>query len=87
MTRRRTARWCATLALLAVTVLAFRVIAWRPRPVPTADLPDPFVRVAGVVHVHTAASGCFRHQLLLPRPYLVLTKPLRLRTPLTVGGS
>ena len=22
--------------------------------------------------------GCFRHQLLLPRPYLVLTKPLRL---------
>ena len=24
------------------------------------------------------AAGCFRHQLLLPRPYLVLTKPLRL---------
>ena len=23
-------------------------------------------------------KGCFRHQLLLPRPYLVLTKPLRL---------
>ena len=23
-------------------------------------------------------AGCFRHQLLLPRPYLVLTKPLRL---------
>ena len=23
-------------------------------------------------------GGCFRHQLLLPRPYLVLTKPLRL---------
>ena len=23
-------------------------------------------------------DGCFRHQLLLPRPYLVLTKPLRL---------
>ena len=22
--------------------------------------------------------GCFRHQLLLPRPYLFLTKPLRL---------
>ena len=22
--------------------------------------------------------GCFRHQLLLPRPYLILTKPLRL---------
>ena len=26
----------------------------------------------------TLPSGCFRHQLLLPRPYLVLTKPLRL---------
>ena len=26
----------------------------------------------------TVAEGCFRHQLLLPRPYLVLTKPLRL---------
>ena len=25
-----------------------------------------------------AEAGCFRHQLLLPRPYLVLTKPLRL---------
>ena len=24
------------------------------------------------------AKRCFRHQLLLPRPYLVLTKPLRL---------
>ena len=23
-------------------------------------------------------AQCFRHQLLLPRPYLVLTKPLRL---------
>ena len=23
-------------------------------------------------------GGCFRHQLLLPSPYLVLTKPLRL---------
>ena len=25
-----------------------------------------------------ARDGCFRHQLLLPSPYLVLTKPLRL---------
>ena len=25
-----------------------------------------------------AKSRCFRHQLLLPSPYLVLTKPLRL---------
>ena len=27
---------------------------------------------------NVARNGCFRHQLLLPRPYLVLTKPLRL---------
>ena len=26
----------------------------------------------------TPGARCFRHQLLLPRPYLVLTKPLRL---------
>ena len=26
----------------------------------------------------TKPEGCFRHQLLLPSPYLVLTKPLRL---------
>ena len=28
--------------------------------------------------VETLDERCFRHQLLLPRPYLVLTKPLRL---------
>ena len=28
--------------------------------------------------LHPLADRCFRHQLLLPRPYLVLTKPLRL---------
>ena len=27
---------------------------------------------------HDDSERCFRHQLLLPRPYLVLTKPLRL---------
>ena len=27
---------------------------------------------------HVLGERCFRHQLLLPRPYLVLTKPLRL---------
>ena len=40
---------------------------------------------AGVCILRNASTGsiseplrCFRHQLLLPRPYLVLTKPLRL---------
>ena len=31
--------------------------------------------------------GCFRHQLLLPRPYLVLTKPLRLDIQSQRGAS
>ena len=29
-------------------------------------------------HLPLVDIRCFRHQLLLPRPYLVLTKPLRL---------
>ena len=33
------------------------------------------------------AAGCFRHQLLLPRPYLVLTKPLRLDIQCQRGAS
>ena len=31
-----------------------------------------------VTAMRRRAAGCFRHQLLLPRPYLVLTKPLSL---------
>ena len=31
-----------------------------------------------VVAESVLVKRCFRHQLLLPRPYLVLTKPLRL---------
>ena len=33
------------------------------------------------------ANWCFRHQLLLPRPYLVLTKPLRLDFQCQRGAS
>ena len=32
-------------------------------------------------------AGCFRHQLLLPSPYLVLTKPLRLDIQCQRGAS
>ena len=31
-----------------------------------------------LTHPNVVLERCFRHQLLLPRPYLVLTKPLRL---------
>ena len=34
-----------------------------------------------------AGKRCFRHQLLLPRPYLVLTKPLRLDIQCQRGAS
>ena len=33
------------------------------------------------------AERCFRHQLLLPRPYLVLTKPLKLDIQSQRGAS
>ena len=40
------------------------------------------------VHTRTdCTNGCFRHQLLLPRPYLVLTKPLRLDIQCQRGAS
>ena len=32
-------------------------------------------------------AGCFRYQLLLPSPYLVLTKPLRLDIQCQRGAS
>ena len=37
--------------------------------------------------VYARRQGCFRHQLLLPRPYLVLTKPLRLDIQCQRGAS
>ena len=36
------------------------------------------IRVPRIRHVTAREIRCFRHQLLLPSPYLVLTKPLRL---------
>ena len=39
------------------------------------------------IRVSTSVFGCFRHQLLLPRPYLVLTKPLRLDIRCQRGAS
>ena len=44
------------LAALAVTVAVWRVVTWGPLSAPAAVLPDRFVRVAGVAHVHTTFS-------------------------------
>ena len=35
------------------------------------------VGFSGADSVDSVVAWCFRHQLLLPRPYLVLTTPLR----------
>ena len=40
-----------------------------------------------LVSIPTLTVRCFRHQLLLPRPYLVLTKPLRLDIQCQRGAS
>ena len=45
---------------------------------------SPEVRARAVRMVE---ERCFRHQLLLPRPYLVLTKPLRLDIQCQRGAS
>ena len=41
----------------------------------------------GLSTVSWGSIGCFRHQLLLPSPYLVLTKPLRLDIQCQRGAS
>ena len=41
----------------------------------------------GVLGGDRRLDRCFRHQLLLPRPYLVLTKPLRLDIQCQRGAS
>ena len=40
-----------------------------------------------VMDTDPPAHRCFRHQLLLPRPYLILTKPLRLDIQCQRGAS
>ena len=49
-------RVVAATGLLLGIALIWRVAAWHPLPVVEADLPDAFVRVAGVAHVHTTHS-------------------------------
>ena len=52
-------------------------------------LDEEVTALAGERYARNAPSvgGCFRHQLLLPRPYLVLTKPLRLDIQYQRGAS
>ena len=50
-----------------------------PRPLRLTDAQRRRLAVRG--------QRCFRHQLLLPRPYLVLTKPLRLDIQCQRGAS
>ena len=51
---------------------------------------EVFYTKASLDHARTLSEvieRCFRHQLLLPRPYLVLTKPLRLDIQCQRGAS
>ena len=43
--------------------------------------------VKSAIALTSVVHRCFRHQLLLPRPYLVLTKPLRLDIQCQRGAS
>ena len=72
------------------------VFPWRPgaelqvgQGIP--DLQPDAIREAPPLNARTGSPrpqrGCFRHQLLLPRPYLVLTKPLRLDIQCQRGAS
>ena len=54
---------------------------------PTVLGPSRDVVESRLVVPHADDDGCFRHQLLLPRPYLVLTKPLRLDIQCQRGAS
>jgi len=56
VTRPAFRRAIAASVLLVALVLVWRVAAWRPQPVVPTDVPDDFVRVSGVAHVHTAHS-------------------------------
>ena len=49
---------------------------------------DPIILLVHLIATLARLMGrCFRHQLLLPRPYLVLTKPLRLDIQCQRGAS
>ena len=48
---------------------------------------DPACGSGGMFVQSSQLHRCFRHQLLLPRPYLVLTKPLRLDIQCQRGAS
>ena len=54
--RRAWLRAASALAALALAVLLLRVVLWRPLAVVGEPPDDGFVRVAGVVHVHTTLS-------------------------------
>ena len=52
----RLRRGISSLAALALAAVLLRVVLWRPLPLQGEPPRDGFVRVAGVVHVHTTLS-------------------------------
>ena len=78
-----------TMALVNATV----ALAKRGRRVLVVDFDleapglDTFDLFRSPKPVPGVIDWCFRHQLLLPRPYLLLTKPLRLDIQCQRGAS
>ena len=68
---------------VAVGPQAFQVAVKSAASVLEGDLHLVSIRKRGLVD----DAGCFRHQLLLPSHYLVLTKPLRLDIQCQRGAS
>ena len=65
-------------------------VPWKPPDIDPIGHPHVVFRVDWTTPDDPARSRvirCFRHQLLLPRPYLVLTKPLRLDIQCQRGAS
>ena len=74
----------------AAACLALVIVAFSTPPTLLAETP---VQAAAdgsgcrPIEEFSPAFRCFRHQLLLPRPYLILTKPLRLDIQCQRGAS
>ena len=57
MTRRTTVRWAAAITVLADTALAFRVVAWRPLPVPATGVAADVEAIVFLVDIGAMPPG------------------------------
>ena len=79
-------QWCAPSRTGGVLWCGDDVAVRSPRRRMAASRGEPTSKTRHPTQ-EGSPVGCFRHQLLLPRPYLVLTKPLRLDIQCQRGAS